>query len=149
MAQMIVKKYKTESFSEFLKIRAVIWKVQLAFILICSCVGFPTDILQQVRRDLQYQDKINNTTLNAERVETIDQATFYLFLSGLYKALPDPEATGEWQFYSPFILMAIGLYFERLAINWLTNRNGCNYRKLQKLIELDLRFEAISEKWPV
>ena len=49
----------------------------------------------------------------------------------------------------PFILMAIGLYFERLAINWLTNRNGCNYRKLQKLIELDLRFEAISEKWTV
>jgi len=41
-----------------------------------------------------------------------------------------------------------GLVLEKQAINWLTNRMGCTYFKLQKYIELDLRKKAIDEKWP-
>jgi hypothetical protein len=37
---------------------------------------------------------------------------------------------------------------ERQSINWLTNRKGLTYNRLQKFIELDLRIQAIKNKWP-
>jgi hypothetical protein len=46
-------------------------------------------------------------------------------------------------------MLALGLVMERQAINWLTNRKGCTYNRLQKFIELDLRMKAIEEKWPI
>jgi hypothetical protein len=42
--------------------------------------------------------------------------------------------------------MLAGLFIEKQAINWLTNRWGCTYNKLQKFIELDLRHEAIESQ---
>jgi hypothetical protein len=47
----------------------------------------------------------------------------------------------------------MGLIIERQAINWLSNRYGCNYNRLQKCIELDLRRQSIGSEsspvWPV
>jgi hypothetical protein len=45
--------------------------------------------------------------------------------------------------------MMFAMAIERQAINWLTNRHGCTYNKLQKCIELDIRKDSIDEKWPV
>ena len=59
---------------------------------------------------------------------------------GIYK---DPRPEYEFHFYMIFGTVLIGLFFEKQAINWLTNRWGCTYNKLQKFIELDLRHEAI------
>lgn len=48
-----------------------------------------------------------------------------------------------------FFLLAVGLVIERQAINWLQNRKGCTFNRLQKFIELDLRIKSIKEKWPI
>ena len=45
--------------------------------------------------------------------------------------------------------MTIGYIIERNAINWLTNRHGLTFNKLQKCIELDLRRKSITESWLV
>jgi hypothetical protein len=55
---------------------------------------------------------------------------------GNYK---DHRADVQPYWYYTFFMLTIGLICERYAINWLTNRMGCNYNKLQKFIELDLR----------
>lgn len=47
------------------------------------------------------------------------------------------------------MLLALGLVCERQAINWLTNRWGCTYNRLQKFIELELRKQAVKDNWPV
>lgn len=39
------------------------------------------------------------------------------------------------------------MIFERRMINWLYNRNGLNYSKFQKYCEMEIRYEAIKEKW--
>lgn len=44
-------------------------------------------------------------------------------------------------------VLLIGLVVERVAINWLKNRLGCNHFKLQKFAELDQRREAIRYFW--
>jgi hypothetical protein len=36
---------------------------------------------------------------------------------------------------------------ERVAINWLKNRFGCNHFKLQKFSELDVRRDAATDRY--
>ena len=43
--------------------------------------------------------------------------------------------------------MIVGLVIERQSINWLKNRFGCTYFKLQKFLELDQRREALRYNW--
>jgi hypothetical protein len=89
-------------------------------------------------------------------VESLDTLTFWVFVAGIYKAPADADKlasddskSAENYFYFTFLLLGFGLVCERQAINWLTNRSGCTYNKLQKFIELDLREQAVSENWPV
>jgi hypothetical protein len=49
-------------------------------------------------------------------------------------------------------LLTLGFLFERYNINWLTNRSGLTYNKLQKVIELEIRRVEIkardtNEQW--
>jgi len=39
------------------------------------------------------------------------------------------------------------MVIERNSINWLYNRNGCTYSKFQKIIELELRMNAINKDY--
>ena len=48
-----------------------------------------------------------------------------------------------------FFLLILGLFFEKCCINWLNNRWGCNYNKIQKFIELEQRVRSINEKWQI
>ena len=50
-------------------------------------------------------------------------------------------------FYLFSALQLLGLVIEKKSIEWLTNRLGCTYFKLQKFIELDVRREAIRYSW--
>ena len=45
--------------------------------------------------------------------------------------------------------MILGLVIERQSINWLKNRFGCTYFKLQKFIELDQRREGLRYNWEI
>ena len=45
--------------------------------------------------------------------------------------------------------MLFGLIFERQSINWLKNRFGCTYFKLQKFLELDNRREGLRYNWEI
>ena len=76
----------------------------------------------------------------------IDQITFYLFISGLFK---DHRTAVQNYWYFPMFALAAGLIFERKAINWLSNRSGCTYSKFQKFIEMDMRKKAIKENWTI
>ena len=64
--------------------------------------------------------------------------SFWLFFAGIYKS------DGlDYEFYITFFALTIGCIFERKSINWLRNRWGCSYYRLQKYIELDNRRDAL------
>ena len=72
----------------------------------------------------------------------IDEISFWVFFTGIYKDDRNP-----YYAQATFILMTIGLIVERQCINWLKNRFGCTYFRLQKFLELDQRREAIRYNW--
>lgn len=76
------------------------------------------------------------------RLEWLDWLNYWTFITGLYK---DHRKSIEADWYITYGLMFLGLYIEKTAINWLTNRWGCTYNKLQKLLELDVRYKMLEE----
>jgi len=96
------------------------------------CFGFPTSIFASFQK--KYSD-------DPVKKNQIDNASFWLFFFGIFRDGADSK-----YFYVTFGLLIIGLVFERSAINWLTNRFGCTYFRLQKFIELDMRREALRAK---
>jgi hypothetical protein len=42
--------------------------------------------------------------------------------------------------------MTIALFFERLSINWLKDRMGCDWQFFQKSVELKIRYKQIQDK---
>jgi hypothetical protein len=131
-AKMITKQYKKSAFFEFLRVRHVLWKFQSGVLLVACSLGFITTLLSKFRLRLQHQDPI----YHQQSIEKIDTLTFYVFMSGIFK---DNRIDYQHYFYVPMFLLALGLIFERQAINWLTDRHGLTYNKLQKCVELDLR----------
>ena len=101
-------------------------------LVIACCLGFPTTILSLLRNKLQTEDPV----FHEPSIQRIDWWMFYIFMAGIYK---DDRIDVEHYFYLTMFILAAGLTIERQAINWLSNRYGCNYNRLQKCIELDLR----------
>ena len=89
MAQIITKRYKSESFEVFLRLRRTFWKIQFSVLLVAIWVSFPTSILLNIRG--QFQDKITEASSpedleHAEnRLASLDFVSFWLFICGLYK----------------------------------------------------------------
>lgn len=75
-----------------------------------------------------------------ESKDYIDRVSLFLFYLGLYREKTNLTITG---------MLLTGLIVERVAINWLKNRFGCTYFKLQKFIELDQRREALRYRWNI
>lgn len=164
IASMVTKRYKIGAFYEFLSVRSRLWRLQFQVLVVAACLGFGSTIIFQIRTryaDAEYVQKMakhqfgGNATAHDhpafyasyEHVkESLDTLTFWVFVAGIYK---DSSKSAENYFYLTFLLLGFGLVCERQAINWLTNRSGCTYNKLQKFIELDLRKQAVSENWPV
>jgi hypothetical protein len=69
---------------------------------------------------------------------------YWIYVSGIYK---DPRPKDQQYFYITFGFLILSLLTEKQCINWLTDRWGCNFKRLQKFIELDIRRTAIEEKW--
>ena len=111
-------------------------------LIFISCLGFLTTLLSKYRDRLQHIDPV----WHKNSIDTIDHVTFYVFMAGLYK---DNRPGNEMYFYGPLFAMTMGFILERNAINWLTNRHGLTYNRLQKCIELDLRKKSIDENWEV
>jgi len=137
---MVTKLYKRNSHQEFLDFRTKVWQIQFGVLIAAACVGFPTTILYKIRVKLGDDPEYVNLVSN------IDWATFYIFVAGIYK---DFRKSVQNYYYFTFFLLAFGLVLEKQSINWLKNRMGCNFNRLQKFIELDLRMEAITKKWSV
>jgi hypothetical protein len=47
-----------------------------------------------------------------------------------------------------FGVQLLGLWIERICINWLMNRNGCNHFKIAKFAEIDIRKKAMKYRYP-
>lgn len=69
-----------------------------------------------------------------------------MFFIGIYKDMR-PDTGNHYYYYATFFCIIVGLIIERQCINWLKNRNGCTYFRVQKYIELDQRREAIRYSW--
>lgn len=140
MSTMVSKKYTKGAFFEFLHIRHKIWRIQITVFIICCILGFPTTILSSIRQKLvNYEDY----PLKQEQINKIDSMIYTIFVLGIFK---DERPDVENYFYITMFALWVGLYLERVAINWLTDRRGCNYNKLQKFIELDLRRQSIIDR---
>jgi len=123
-----------------LQLREKIWKIQFFALVFVICLGYPFEILASLRERFEHEKG------SEERLEIVDTISFYAFLCGLYK----DGRKGMKKFYTlTFMILLIGLVVERQAINWLKNRFGCSHFKLQKMIELDTRREAIRNHWEV
>lgn len=169
IASMVTKRYKIGAFYEFLSVRSRLWRLQFQVLVVAACLGFGSTIIFQIRTryaDADYVHRmakhhfsslggLENASTDALRAynatyvsakESLDTLTFWVFVAGIYK---DNRKSAENYFYLTFLLLSFGLVCERQAINWLTNRSGCTYNRLQKFIELDLRKQAVSENWPV
>ena len=127
-----------------MKVRSRVWEIQVTFLVIMAIIGWPSSLIEKIRSEILINAKkvgtaeaIQQATLN---VHNLDKATWWIFVLGIYK---DPRPEYEMYFYMIFGTILVGLFFEKQAINWLTNRWGCTYNKLQKFIELDLRQQAI------
>ena len=138
-----------------MKVRSRIWEIQVTALLIFASLGYPTSLIEKVRNNFVYdlQTAPEQHPHNAEYIRSLTKAQYWCFVLGNYK---DHRPEAEKYFYYTYGLLIAGLFVEKLAINWLTNRWGCTYNKLQKFIELDLRQEAIAslddlskEKWEV
>jgi len=77
--------------------------------------------------------------------DALDLWSLRLFFVGIYKDGRHSEQ--GWTFYITFALLLIGLSIEKQAINWLKDRSGCTYPRLQKFVELDVRRAAIRYSW--
>lgn len=49
-------------------------------------------------------------------------------------------------FYVPFALIGFAYILERQAINWLVNRQGCNFNWFQKITEMEVRVKLIEQE---
>jgi fatty acid desaturase len=147
MANMITKKFKVKTSFEYLKIRQRIWKFQMILLVVVSIIGFPTTLIQKIRRkELHLSDTKDASAIPEETltklIDGLDWYIFIAFLGGFYKDVATHvNGTPSYQdyYYFPMAAMFFGLIIEKQAINWLTNRHGCTYFKLQKFIELDTR----------
>jgi hypothetical protein len=113
MAQLVTKRYKSQSFLIFLKVRRQIWNVQFVMLIFTVIASNPIALLDIIREKLV----ADTTTDHIETIAKLDFVLFWAFMSGLYHVR---------------YLMGIcaALVFERQCINWLKNRFGCTYFKL-------------------
>jgi hypothetical protein len=142
----LTKQHKTVAFYEFLSIKNTLWKTKLIVLVIACCIGFPSTLLSLLRNKLHYEDAVyhNNS------IVVIDWWTFYIYMFGIYK---DDREDVESYFYLTMFILTICLIIERQAINWLSNRYGLTFNRLQKCIELDLRKQSLGTEsqpqWPI
>ena len=109
-----------------------IWKIQFTFVMVFCCLGFSTPMLSTLREQwLTYKDRNH-------QIETLDKIHFWVFILGINK-----DKQNLMNFYVVFGSLFTSLILEKVSINWLENRNGCNYKRLQKFIELDTRVQMI------
>ena len=135
------------------------------------CIGFPTSVLYTLRRkyhlcqeasDLEHGLDVCDDDYSipatagdpndpdapdsaAKRMASLDLWSLKLFFVGIYK--DGRESEQGRTFYITFALLLIGLSIEKQAINWLKDRSGCTYPRLQKFVELDVRRAAIRYDW--
>jgi len=67
---------------------------------------------------------------------------FVCYIFGFYKD-PEGEDSNNDYFYISMAILFFGLVIEKIAINWLTDRLGCDYFRFQKFIELEQRYNSI------
>jgi len=150
---MITKKYKISAFFEFLYIRQKVWNIQFTALVIAGCIGFFSSVLCKIRDKLEYEKEHANTYYGFPdtpegldlAIDKIDTSIYYLFVMGIFK---DRRKEVQNYFYFPMFALAVALLIEKNSIDWLTDRNGCTYKKLQKCCEIDMRERAIKENWP-
>jgi len=130
MARMVTKKYKKETFYEFLSARKKTWRAMFFVLILGALMAYPTPIIPKIKR----------MGLSPTQVQNLDKFTLVLFYLGIYTEGDGLMMVG---------LLLLGLAIERVAINWLENRFGCTHFKLQKFTELDQRREAIRYDWDV
>jgi hypothetical protein len=115
MASIITKKYKSESFAEFLNLRYALWNWQFLVFIVAICIGYPTELLYRVAE---------KGTLSEATVGKIDDIQFWLFYLGIFN---DGASGNKAYFYILNFVQLLGLTYERLCLRWLTDRFGCNY----------------------
>ena len=79
--------------------------------------------------------------LHETRTEYVEWLIFWLFSLGIFK---DSRKKFEFRsFYEPLMILIVGLVLEGILIKWLKDRFGCTHYRLQKFVELEVRYEQI------
>lgn len=78
----------------------------------------------------------NMDAVKSDEIKYLDKIVFICYIIGVYKD-PEGEDSANNYFYYSLAVLFFGLIIEKIAINWLTDRHGCDYFRLQKFIELE------------
>lgn len=113
-----------------LEARKKAWNRLFATLMIITLLAYPTPILLKIR----------NLGFSEAQLKNLDKVHLFLFYLGIQYDKKDELTIG---------LLLLGLIIERIAINWLDDRFGCTYFKLQKFTELDERKKAIRYTWDI
>jgi hypothetical protein len=142
MARSIIKRYRKDMHEVYLSVRTTIWNWQWALLIAGLIIGYPSSLIDSSRHRIKEGSEILNQAsegkVDEAKLERFDNIVFWIFCTGLFK---DSRVSQEMNFYAPLLIVAAGLVFEKQCINWLTDRNGCNYYRLQKFVELETRLE--------
>ena len=98
-------------------------------LILFGIVGYATTLLSDLREVFIFNvtHKPKDATLYQTYVDNIDNLTYWIFMTGCYK---DKRPDVAKYFWLTIALLMLGLFIEKKAINWLTNRWGCTYNKL-------------------
>ena len=94
-AGIISKQYKITAFNEFLKVRTQVWKFQMGMFVLCAVAGFPSPLIEETKRQYEYEMHIDPVKYagNQPLIDSINRATYWIFVSGIYKDHSVADAT--------------------------------------------------------
>ena len=58
VANILTKQYKIGGFQESLKLRKILWRIQLVMVVVACCLGFPSTLLSLLRSKLEFEDPV-------------------------------------------------------------------------------------------
>jgi hypothetical protein len=72
---------------------------------------------------------MNQISPNINAIKSLDKLVFVCYIIGFYKDPEGAESNNDY-FYISLAVLFFGLVIEKIAINWLTDRHGCDYFRL-------------------
>lgn len=129
-AYQMNKNYKLEASERLMDIRQKIWYWQYWMLIGMMILMYPTTLLQDYKE------------VHQESAAKINQATFWLFWTGIYVA---PSNSSQLVSHGPMYILITVLIVDKIMQGWQSNRYGCTISKIREFKELEEKMRLINQ----